>query len=174
MNTKIRGALSASILCLVITYLTPAARAGDAAHVWEKQELTFTSTASFANPYTDVVVWVDLSGPGFKKRVYGFWDGGRTFRVRLVATAPGIWTWWSGSDPEDAGLAGKSGSFAAVEWTDAEKQASPLRHGFLRETPNQHALQYADGAPFFAIGDTWYSAATNRFMLSRLGVTRAR
>ena len=163
MNTKIRGALSASILCLVITYLTPAARAGDVAHVWEKQELTFTSTASFANPYTDAVVWVDLSGPGFKKRVYGFWDGGRTFRVRLVATAPGIWTWWSGSDPEDAGLAGKSGSFAAVEWTDAEKQASPLRHGFLRETPNQHALQYADGAPFFAIGDTWYSAATNRF-----------
>ena len=41
-------------------------------HVWEKQELVLTSTGTFANPYTDVTVWVDLTGPGFKKRVYGF------------------------------------------------------------------------------------------------------
>ena len=46
-------------------------------HVWEKQELTFTSTRTFPNPYTDVRVWVDLAGPGFRKRVYGFWDGER-------------------------------------------------------------------------------------------------
>ena len=130
---------------------------------WEKQELTFTSARSFANPYTSVVVWVDLTGPDFAKRVYGFWDGGNTFRVRLVATRPGTWTWRSGSDPEDSGLAGKSGSFTAVEWSDQEKQANPLRRGFLRSTANHHALEQADGTPFFAIGDTWYSLGTNRF-----------
>ena len=63
------------------------------AHVWEKQELSFTAVSAFANPYTDVVMWVDLSGPGFQKRIYGFWDSDRSFRVRLVATAPGTWTW---------------------------------------------------------------------------------
>ena len=138
-------------------------RAEPPGHVWEKQELTFTAASTFANPYTDVVVWIDLIGPGFQKRIYGFWDGGRIFRVRLVATAPGTWTWRSGSAPADAGLAGQSGSFVATGWTEAEMQAAPPRRGFIRETPNQHALEFADGTPFFAIGDTWYATATNRF-----------
>jgi hypothetical protein len=136
---------------------------GLAAHVWEKQEITLTAARSYNNPYTDVTVWVHLTGPGFDKRVYGFWDGGQTFRVRVVPIAPGEWKWTSGSSPEDTGLSGKSGSFAAVGWTEQEKQANSLRHGFIRATANQHALEHADGTPFFAIGDTWYAAGTNRF-----------
>src|SRR5512133_640716 len=83
------------------------------ARLWEKQEATLTAVNSYANPYTDVTVWVDLDGPGFHKRVYGFWDGGDTFRVRLVATAPGTWRWTSGSAPADPGLSGKRGTFTA-------------------------------------------------------------
>ena len=134
-----------------------------AVHVWDKQELTFTSAHSYGNAYTDVVVWVDLRGPGFSKRVYGFWDGDRTFKVRLVATTPGHWTWISGSQPEDAGLDGKTGSFDAIAWTNEEKSANPLRRGFLRATANGHALETADGNPFFVIGDTWWDLGTNRF-----------
>lgn len=44
-------------------------------HVWQKQEIVLKSRRAFANPYTDATVWVDLSGPKFHKRVYGFWDG---------------------------------------------------------------------------------------------------
>jgi len=62
-------------------------------HVWEKKELTFTSTRRWANPYTDVTVWVDIVGPDFRKRVFGFWDGDRTFRVRLLAPMAGEWKW---------------------------------------------------------------------------------
>jgi hypothetical protein len=131
--------------------------------IWEKQELTFASSRSFHNPYTDVVMWVDLEGPGFKKRVYGFWDGGSTFRVRLLATAPGEWEWRSGSDPLDSGLSGKTGGFIATEWTESEKGENPLRRGFLRPSQNHHALELADGTPFFVLGDTWYAAGTNRF-----------
>ena len=138
-----------------------AARA--AVHPWEKQEITLTAEQKFANAYTDAVVWVDLTGPHFNKRVYGFWDGGQTFRVRVVATEAGAWTWKSGSTPADAGLAGKSGSFTATAWTEAELGANALRRGFLQPTANQHALQHADGTPFFIIGDTWYSLGTNRF-----------
>jgi hypothetical protein len=133
------------------------------AHVWEKQELTFTAARAYTNAYLETVVWVDLTGPNFKKRVYGFWDGGQTFRVTLVATEPGRWTWRSGSKPEDPGLAGQSGSFEAVDWSDAEKAANPLRRGFLRATSNHHALEHADGTPFFALGDTWWALGTNRF-----------
>ncbi|MEP7111094.1 MAG: DUF5060 domain-containing protein [Ferruginibacter sp.] len=132
-------------------------------HVWETQELTFTAKNTYRNAYTDVTVWVDLSGPDFKKRVYGFWDGGNTFHVRLVATNPGAWSWKSGSIPNDPGLSGKTGSFTAAGWTEKEKNENPLRHGFLRASENHHALNHADGTPYFAIGDTWYALGATRF-----------
>ncbi|MFH1084923.1 MAG: DUF5060 domain-containing protein [Chloroflexota bacterium] len=100
--------------------------AGGAYRIWEKIELTLLAQKAYANPYTDVVVWVDLDGPGFHKRVYGFWDGGAVHRVRILATAPGEWSWVSGSNQDDAGLNGRSGRFVAVGWTDAEKDANPL------------------------------------------------
>ncbi len=132
-------------------------------HVWEMKEITLTATQDYDNPYTDVTCWVELEGPNFSKRVYGFWDGGNTFRVRIVAPTPGNWHWTSGSNqPDDEGLNGQSGRFTAVEWTEAEKQANPVRRGFLRPTPNGHALQYADGTPFFLVGDTWLAGSTWR------------
>ena len=133
----------------------------DRRHVWEKVEIVLTANRSFPNPYTDATVWVDLTGPGFSKRVYGFWDGDNVFRVRVTATAPGIWHWVSGSDPADSGLAGQQGSFTVIEWTEAEKKENPLRGGFLRATANKHAIETADGTPFFALGDTWWATGTN-------------
>jgi hypothetical protein len=134
-----------------------------AVHVWEKQEITFTSQGQFENAYRDLDVWVDLKGPGFAKRVYGFWDGGSTFRVRVLATAPGEWTWVSGASAPDAGLNGKRGSFTAVAWTEAEIAENICRRGFLRATTNQHALEHADGTPFFLVGDTWWAIPTLHF-----------
>lgn len=148
---------------LIALVLTVCSAMAGTIHVWEKQELTFKAVNHYNNPYTEVIVWVDLTGPGFSKRIYGFWDGGQTFRVHLVATDTGTWTWKSGSSPDDPGLAGKSGSLTAVAWTEAEKNENPLRHGFVRATANKHALEYADGTPFLIIGDTWYSLGTNRF-----------
>ena len=87
---------------------TLAASSASPVHVWEKQEITLTAAKAYPNPYMDVTVWVDLTGPNFKKRVYGFWDGGRIFRVRILATARGEWTWTSGSTPSDDGLSGKT------------------------------------------------------------------
>src|SRR5215469_8532829 len=116
----------AAIFTALVFALSHSPDAFAAVHVWEKQELTFASTNSYANPYTDVVTWVDLKGPGFSRRIYGFWDGGRSFKVRLVATQPGRWTWISGSQPHDPGLAGKRGSLDAIAWTDEEKKENSL------------------------------------------------
>ena len=146
-----------------LLFLMAALAAPAAVHVWEKQELTFTSERTFVNPYTEVTVWVDLKGPHFAKRVYGFWDGGKTFRVRVLATEPGAWSWQSGSNPPDPGLASGRGSFNAIAWSEEEKQQNTLRRGFLKATANGHALEQPDGTPFFAIGDTWWATGTNRF-----------
>ena len=155
--------ISVKLMIAILFCVSNVLQAQDVIHTWDKQQLTFSAENTYKNAYTEVTVWVDLTGPGFSKRIYGFWDGGQIFRVRLVATRPGTWTWKSGSDPEDPGLSGKSGSFTAADWTEAEKKENPLRRGFIRATPNQHALEYADGTPFFAIGDTWYALGTNRF-----------
>jgi hypothetical protein len=132
-------------------------------HVWEKVELELEATGSFGNPYTDVTVWVDLEGPDFKKRCYGFWDGGNRFLVRVTAPASGSWAWTSGSSPKDPGLSGKTGSFEATAWSDEEKEQNPCRHGFLMATGNGHAFQYADETPCFLLGDTWWAMGTHRF-----------
>lgn len=132
-------------------------------HTWQMQEIVLLAAKPYANYYTEVDLWVQLKGPGFDKRVYGFWDGDNRFVVRVVATAPGEWTWQSASNhPEDTGLNGHSGAFTAIEWTAAEKQQNPNRQGFVRASQNGHALEYADGTPFFMVGDTWLAGTTWR------------
>jgi hypothetical protein len=153
------------LISLALGFLPPvfAARlqSGEA-HVWDIQEITLAAARDYANPYADVECWVELEGPDFRRRVYGFWDGGRIFKVRIVATQPGTWTWRVGSNhADDTGLAG-SGKFTAVAWTPEEIEANPNRHGFVRASANGHALRYADGTPFFLLGDTWLAASTWR------------
>ena len=134
-------------LTLLLTATAPLVPSVRGAHVWEKQELTFTAARASTNAYTEAVVWVDLTGPNFKKRVYGFWDGGQTFRVRLVATEPGTWTWRSGSNPADDGLAGQSGSFEAVAWSELSPEpgpGGPARRHFPRgmvRPPHRHVAR---------------------------------
>lgn len=47
--------------------------------VRQRRDLVFEARGDYENPYMDVDVWVYLTGPGFDRRVYGFWDGGRRF-----------------------------------------------------------------------------------------------
>lgn len=132
-------------------------------HPWEVVEITLRAENSCNNFYTDVTCWVELEGPGFKKQIYGFWDGENIFRVRLVATKPGKWTWKSYSNqPGDQGLNNKQGYFEAVAWKTEEIEENPNRRGFIRPSENGHALQYDDGTPFFLTGDTWLAGTTWR------------
>lgn len=132
-------------------------------HIWEKVEVKLYAKNHYGNPYTDLKVWIDLKGPDFEKRCYGFWDGENIFLVRVMATSPGKWSWKSGSDPHDPGLEGKRGGFTAAGWTESEKEENPNRRGIVVSTQNGHAFQYSDGTPFFLTGDTWWAAPTFRF-----------
>ena len=156
--------INLTILAFIATALTgPVFASNDTIGTWQKVEITLKAQNKYDNPYTDVDVWVDLKGPGFNKRCYGFWDGDNIFKVRVLATAPGEWSWTSGSNQKDEGLNGIEGTFTAVEWADAEKQANPNRRGFVKTSANGHAFEYADGSPCFILGDTWWSTATFRY-----------
>lgn len=132
-------------------------------HLWDTYEITLKGSQSYSNPYADVEVWVQLKGPGFEKKVWGFWDGENIFKVRVVATTPGNWTWTSASNQiNDKGLNQQSGNFTAIEWTETERQTNPNRRGFVRASKSGHAFSYADGTPFFMMGETWWPASTFR------------
>jgi hypothetical protein len=153
-----------TMVILVLFFVMPVhARDADQVRVWERIEITLRTEQEYDNYYTDVTNWVDLEGPGFSERIYGFWDGGNTYKVRIVATEPGEWQWTSGSNqPSDDGLNGHSGRFTAESWSESEKEENPVRRGFIRSTDNGRALQYADGTPFFMVGDTWLAGSTWR------------
>jgi hypothetical protein len=164
---RIHAGTRPSLFFVAAIGLATAAAASDLqtgeAHVWDVQEITMRAAREYENPYADVVCWIVLEGPGGARRVYGFWDGGRTFKVRFVAPSPGEWRWKSASNqPDDTGLSGGRGRLIAVDWTEDEKRENPNRRGFIRASANGHALQYADGTPFFLLGDTWLAASTWR------------
>jgi hypothetical protein len=154
--------LSAAVTA-ALAFTTVGGASAQMHHVWEKVEITLFTSKSYENPYTDVDVWADLKGPGFNKRCYGFWDGDHTYRIRVLATAPGTWSWRTGSNQQDAGLNGKTGMFRVIAWDEAEKKENPCRRGMIQASPNGHAFEYADGTPFFLLGDTWWATPTFRY-----------
>lgn len=72
------------------------------------------ASRDYANPYTEVVVTAQFTGPnGATTTVRSFWNGARDFKVRFCPTTKGEWTYSIESSPADGGLT-KSGSFNAV------------------------------------------------------------
>jgi hypothetical protein len=168
MKSKITKLKALCILFIVIAIPLNSLKADDPTeiHVWEMKEIKLKAEKSYNNYYTDVTCWIELKGPDFSKRVYGFWDGDNNFIIRVTAAKAGNWNWISGSNqPDDGGLNDHTGAFTAIEWTKEEKEQNPVRHGFLQPTSNGHALQYADGTPYFMVGDTWLAGATWRLPL---------
>jgi hypothetical protein len=159
MPSFTRPYLAAAVLLFITLHIHAQTRT----HVWQMQEITVQAANSYANPYTQVKVWAQLKGPGFDKKVFGFWDGGNIFRIRVAATQPGEWTWVTSSNQQDTGLNNKKGSFTALAWSDKEKADNPLRRGFIRASANKHALNFADSTPYLAIGDTWFALPAARF-----------
>lgn len=122
-------------------------------HVWQRWEHSLTSAGDYNNPYADVVLRVNYTGPaGQTIRAYGFWDGGRTFRVRCAFPAPGAWKWETEcSDPANAGLHHQRGR---VDVSPYDGNSPLYRRGFLKVSDNRRHLAFTDGTPFLWIGDT--------------------
>jgi hypothetical protein len=123
------------------------------ARQWQVSEITLTAERTCAQPFLDVEVTAEFSGPGGTLRLAAFWDGGDTWRVRFTPPTPGRWTYTITSTPDDAGLR----AAGTLEVAPAAGDTPLQRHGgFLRVAGNARCLTYADGTPFFWLGDTWW------------------
>jgi len=125
---------------------------------WERYEHAFESLIAYANPLQDVTLKVLFTSPlGETSEIYGFWDGGRVWRVRFSPDQPGRWTFRTTcSDAANMGLNEQSGEFLC---TSALGQSRFDHHGPVRVASDGQHLEHADRTPFFWLADTVWGGA---------------
>jgi hypothetical protein len=91
-------ALKETFFCMLflLTGVLPG-YAADSVGIWRRLEQSFTSSKEYANPLYDVRKFsVKLISPsGRIKNINGFWDGGRSWKMRFAPDEKGTCTWES-------------------------------------------------------------------------------
>ncbi len=125
---------------------------------YDRFERTLISSKPYDNPLQQVELRAEFTSPtGRKRQVYGFWDGGDTWRIRFSPDEVGRWEFRTTcSDPGNQGLHGRTGFLLC---------SAPIHqnrfdyHGPVEVAPEGDHLQFKDGTPFLWIGDlAWNSA----------------
>lgn len=132
--------------------------AGQEVGVWMRFEKAFTSSKDYTNAIYDARLSVKFTSPtGKVKTVSGFWDGGRSWKVRFMPDEKGSWQWVTEcSDKSNTGLHGQTGSFVAVAHNNKH---DIYKRGAITRTPGLYHLEYADGTPFFWVACTAWNGA---------------
>ena len=129
---------------------------GMKAEQWRQIILSFESKKTYDNPFLDVSIWSIFTGPsGRRIRREAYWDGGNTYRIAFAPTETGMWSYRLEA-PEETGLSGVQGTIECIPY---EGDLAIYRHGFLKVHPSGRYLTYADGTPFFWLGDTHWAFA---------------
>jgi len=125
---------------------------------WQRFELTLKSSRNYANPLHDAQMRVLFVSPlGETNRVYGFWDGGKTWRVRYQPAFPGRWAYYTMcSDTSNSGLHNQKGEFLCIA---AKADNRFTEHGPIQVARGNRHLEHADRTPFLWLGDAAWSAA---------------
>src|SRR5262245_52812407 len=107
------SSLAVMLLALGIAHPMAAKEAITRIPKWQRWELTLKSSVNYTNPLQEAEMRVLFVSPlGETNRVYGFWDGGKEWKVRFKPGFPGRWRYYTMcSDVGNPGLHGKSGEF---------------------------------------------------------------
>lgn len=125
------------------------------AETWRANEIELTSSDTYANPFDDVQVDLILTGNGKKYTIPGFWDGASSWKVRFACPEEGIWYFVTRcSDSGNNGLNGITGKVTCSAYS-GDKDI--YKHGFVTTEYSKKYFTYADGTPFFYLGDTHWS-----------------
>jgi len=154
------------ILTVACLAFPPKALAADyTVERWRVVEITLNGTASYANPFQDVDVTATFTGPGGTTITRpAFWDGGSTWKIRFAPTAVGTWSMTTVStNPADAGLHQVSRTIQCDPYAGS---LDIYERGFLKTSADGRYFTYADGTPFFYLGDTHWILPHERFSTS--------
>lgn len=134
---------------------------------WQPIELKFIAQEEYKNPFLGVrLVVVFQHEGGTKMTVPAFWNGDNQWIVRFAPIMPGEWVWQSRcSNKKDSGLHDVTGMIVCMEPDAAATENNPNNKGFLRVNENGRYFEYADGTPFYWLGDTLWLIYTTRCTL---------
>jgi hypothetical protein len=114
---------------------------------WGVQEIVLHTHHAYNNPFKDVNVKGIFKTTGRTVTVDGFFDGNGTWKVRLMPSQLGIWTFKIRS--KDSQLNGAAGKFVV-------EAPVPGDRGPVSPAKTYH-FAYADGTPYFLLGTTSYN-----------------
>ncbi len=123
------------------------------AETWVSNELVLISDKNYDDPFNAVDVYLILTHEdGTEIEVPGFWDGGNIWRVRFACPKEGQWTYRTEcTDATNAGLHNVTNTLTCTEYSG---DLDIYKHGFIKTESNTRYFKYADGTPFFYLGDT--------------------
>src|SRR5262245_54429877 len=98
--------------CLTFLFTAAAAFSADVPK-WQRFEAKLESSVDYPNhPQEAALTAVFTSPKGQSRKVYGFWDGGKTWRIRFLPNETGRWSYKTAcSDTKNSGLNNQSGEF---------------------------------------------------------------
>jgi hypothetical protein len=119
---------------------------------WSRFEKSFKSLVTYADPLREATFTVLFTAPdGRTIHAYGFWDGGKTWRVRFSPDQVGHWSYETTcSDPSNKGLHRQTGKFICSIQNGKSRFA---KHGPVRVALDHRHFEHADGTPFFWMAD---------------------
>lgn len=119
--------------------------------IWRTIILTFHAEKKYENPYTDCLIRAEFSGPSQQKLMReAYWDGGDIYRISFAPTEIGIWKYRLISE-EELQLNQIANQLECIPYTG---DLEIYKHGFLKISSDKRYFTYADGTPFFWLGDT--------------------
>jgi hypothetical protein len=136
-------------------------RAGTQANV--PVEIEMIASRAYADDTTLDLIFTDPAGT--VRKVPAFWGGGKTWKVRYASPLTGTHRWRSEcGGGSDTGLNGVEGLVSVTNYTGD----NPLfKRGPVRVTSGRRHLEYADGTPFFWLGDTWWMGLSHRLQFPK-------
>jgi len=116
---------------------------------------------AYADPFNDVTLDVTFVNGATSLTMPAFWDGGNTWKVRFAPTLTGTWTYsTSCSNTADTGLNNQIGTVNCTAYTGG---LAIYQKGFVKVPASTRYFTYDDGTPFFYIGDTHWTMATEPY-----------
>ncbi len=129
---------------------------------WVATELTFETDSKkdpTPNFYTIMDAVFTNKNTGTTITVPSFWYEDNIFKVRFAPTEYGVWEYKTVCETDEK-LNGKTGTIGANEY---KGNLEIYKHGFVKVDPNKKYFVYADGTPFFYLGDTHWNMLTEEF-----------
>ncbi|MCC6232788.1 MAG: DUF4038 domain-containing protein [Verrucomicrobiales bacterium] len=113
---------------------------------WAMHEFQVSGRSRVANPFRDAALVGEFVAPSGRTNVLdGFHDGGEVWRLRFAPDEEGEWSYLLRGEGVEILERGRL------------RCTPPVGRGAIRVHPEHpHAFAYADGSPFFPMGDTCY------------------